>query len=290
MTGLHDENGPSAHNGDDYTRLDPDKFPPVRRFSIDHVTAHNNGLYGIYAFDAHDGVISDSYASGSADSGFYVGQCETCGILVTGNVAERNAVGFENANASDSLMVVGNRFSGNRVGMTLISNYQEAFTPQRGNTVVGQPAQRQPRGGLPRAGERLVRRRASASAAASTTRSCATASATTPRRACSSPTPRTSRRRATASPPTSSSPTRSTSPTPPPVRAPASGNCADGTLTTLPADLLATCPGDDDQPTAHAAPRSTVPRGTSFLRVAPPVAQPDMGAWTAQAPPLPETR
>ncbi|NYD68162.1 right-handed parallel beta-helix repeat-containing protein [Agromyces atrinae] len=137
VTGMHDENGPTAHGGAGYTTLDPEKFPPVQRFAIDSVTASNNGLYGIYAFDAQHGVIRNSYASGSADSGFYVGQCRECDILVEGNVAERNAIGFENANASDSVYLVGNRFSGNRIGMTLISNYQEAFTPQRGNTVVG---------------------------------------------------------------------------------------------------------------------------------------------------------
>ena len=75
------------------------------------MTAHNNGLYGIYAFDAQHGVIADSYASGSADSGLYVGQCRDCDILVRDNVAERNAVGFENANASGPLVITGNRFA-----------------------------------------------------------------------------------------------------------------------------------------------------------------------------------
>jgi parallel beta-helix repeat protein len=137
VTGLHDENGPSAHTSEGYTKLDPEKFPPLQRFSINHVTASNNGLYGIYAFDAQHGTIVDSYASGSADSGFYVGQCPDCDIVVSGNVAENNAVGFENANASNSLTIVGNRFSNNRVGMTLISNYQEAFTPESANLVMG---------------------------------------------------------------------------------------------------------------------------------------------------------
>jgi hypothetical protein len=137
VTGLHDENGPSAHGVDGYTRLDPQKFPPVQRFGISHVTASNNGLYGIYAFDAGNGAITDSYASGSADSGFYVGQCRRCNIEVSRNVAERNAIGFENANASDTVAVVGNRFSGNRIGATFISNYQEAFTPQKANLVAG---------------------------------------------------------------------------------------------------------------------------------------------------------
>ena len=136
VTGMHDENGPLARNLDGYERLDPEQFPPLRRFEVSHVTASNNGLYGIYAFNSHDGVIRDSYASGSADAGIYVGQCEDCGILVQGNVAENNAIGYENANASDSVLVAGNRFTGNRVGLTLLSWYQEAFLPQRAVTVV----------------------------------------------------------------------------------------------------------------------------------------------------------
>ncbi|MCD7101122.1 right-handed parallel beta-helix repeat-containing protein [Pseudoclavibacter sp. 13-3] len=137
VTGTHDENSADVTGISGYEQFDPEKFPAVQRFSIDHVTAYNNGLYGIYAFNAKNGAIRDSYASGSADSGFYVGQCQQCNIAVTGNVAERNAVGFENANASDSLVITGNRFTDNRVGMTLLSNYQEAFTPQHGNVVAG---------------------------------------------------------------------------------------------------------------------------------------------------------
>ena len=137
VTGMHDGGEAQAHGLDGYETLDPEKFPPIERFSISHVTSYNNGLYGIYAFDSRHGSITDSYASGSADSGFYVGQCEECDIVVRGNTAENNAVGFENANASDSVYIIGNRWSGNRIGMTLLSNYQEAFLPQRANTVVG---------------------------------------------------------------------------------------------------------------------------------------------------------
>jgi hypothetical protein len=138
VTGLHDGNGPRANNdGSGYENFDPEKFPPLQRFQVDHVTAADNGLYGIYAFNAQHGVIRDNYASGSADSGFYVGQCHACDILVTGNVAERNAVGFENANASQPLMVVGNRFSSNRVGMTFLSDYQEVFIPEAGDVIAG---------------------------------------------------------------------------------------------------------------------------------------------------------
>ncbi|UOQ57582.1 right-handed parallel beta-helix repeat-containing protein [Leucobacter allii] len=137
VTGMHDGAEASAHGVSGYDRLDPEEYPPLQRYAIEHVTAYNNGLYGLYAFNAQHGRIADSYASGSADSGIYVGQCEACDVVVSGNVAEGNAIGFENANASAPVTISGNRFSGNRVGMTLISNYQEAYAPQRGNEVAG---------------------------------------------------------------------------------------------------------------------------------------------------------
>lgn len=131
------ENGGMGRGSDGYQTLDPEEFPPLQGFAVRYVTASNNGLYGIYAFDAQNGVIEDNYASGHPDSGIYVGQCEQCDIVVRGNVAERNAVGYEQANASDSVVVVGNRFVGNRVGLTVLSDYQEAFVPNRSTTVVG---------------------------------------------------------------------------------------------------------------------------------------------------------
>lgn len=137
ITGVHDKTGFTARGLDGYEPFDPAKFPPVERFSVEYVTASNNGLYGIYAFNAQHGTISSTYTSGSADSGLYVGQCRECNILVEDNIAERNAVGFENANASDSVVVVGNRFTRNRVGLTLTSNYQEALHPQKKNLVAG---------------------------------------------------------------------------------------------------------------------------------------------------------
>lgn len=120
-----------------YDDVDPEDQPLLERFRVDHVTAINNGAYGIYAFSSRHGVIADSLASGSADSGIYVGQCRRCDVLVEGNVAVNNAIGFENANASDSVTITGNRFTGNRVGLTLTSNALEAFLPQEANVVAG---------------------------------------------------------------------------------------------------------------------------------------------------------
>ena len=136
VTGLTQDGG-LARGSDGYTRLDPERYPPLQGFAVRYVTASNNGLYGVYAFDAQHGVIEQSYASGSADSGFYIGQCRDCDIVVRDNVAELNAVGYEQTNASDSVTVVGNRFASNRVGVSVMSDYQEAFEPQHGTVVVG---------------------------------------------------------------------------------------------------------------------------------------------------------
>ncbi|WP_425341949.1 NosD domain-containing protein [Amycolatopsis coloradensis] len=109
----------------------------LKSFLVSHVTATRNGLYGIYAFSTQDGVIEHSYASGSADSGIYVGQCKPCRIVVRDNIAELNAVGYEGTNASGDMYVVGNRFAGNRVGLTTNSDHQEKLLPQQGAHVAG---------------------------------------------------------------------------------------------------------------------------------------------------------
>ena len=109
----------------------------LKSFLVSHVTATRNGLYGIYAFSAQDGVIEHSYTSGSADSGIYVGQCKPCRIVVRDNIAELNAVGYEGTNASGEMYVVGNRLVGNRVGLTTNSDHQEKLLPQQDAVVAG---------------------------------------------------------------------------------------------------------------------------------------------------------
>ncbi|MFE2601399.1 right-handed parallel beta-helix repeat-containing protein [Streptomyces sp. NPDC059396] len=109
----------------------------LKSFLVSYVTATRNGLYGIYAFSAQNGVIEHSYTSGGADSGIYVGQCKPCRIVVRDNVSELNAVGYEGTNASGDMYVVGNRLVGNRVGLTTSSDHQEKLLPQRDAVVAG---------------------------------------------------------------------------------------------------------------------------------------------------------
>ncbi|MFL4492939.1 right-handed parallel beta-helix repeat-containing protein [Streptomyces sp. VTCC 41912] len=125
---------PGATGGYD-TGDEPVTF--LKSFLVSYVTATRNGLYGIYAFSAQNGVIEHSYASGGADSGIYVGQCKPCRVVVRDNVAELNAVGYEGTNASGDMYVIGNRLVGNRVGLTTNSDHQEKLLPQQGAVLAG---------------------------------------------------------------------------------------------------------------------------------------------------------
>lgn len=286
FTGLHDDSGPSAPTANDYEPWDPAKFPPLQRFLVDHVTAINNGLYGIYAFNSQNGAIIDSYASGSADSGIYVGQCTSCNISVTGNVAERNAVGFENANASGPVLVAGNRFTDNRVGMTFLSSYQEAFVPQAGNLVVGN----------------LVARNTAADTPAQATGgfgigigiSGGVENVFQHNLVLEHPRAGVVLDNAEDLPALKNAFENNTIEGPGPAfanvsaeRAPAGENCADGTFTAFPAELTAElnqCAAQ--QSTGGELSEPAAPKGISFRDVAPPRAQPNLPQRDSY-PPLP---
>lgn len=135
VTGVTDENGAGIARGPE-GYLPEQVPPPVPGYLVQYVTALNNGLYGIYAFNRTGGAIRENLASGSSDSGVYVGQCESCGALVERNVLVSNAVGMEFANASD-VVVTGNRIVSNRIGISVLSNYLEAHGPSRGVRIVG---------------------------------------------------------------------------------------------------------------------------------------------------------
>jgi hypothetical protein len=109
----------------------------VDGYRVSYVTAANNGLYGLYAFAARNGIFEHSYASGHPDSGFYVGQCRPCNALLRDLIAERNAIGYYGTNASGDVWVVESVFRGNRLGITPNSQDAERLSPQEDTWVVG---------------------------------------------------------------------------------------------------------------------------------------------------------
>ena len=114
-----------------------DAGEPLERYRVSYVTAINNGTYGIYAFAARGGLIEHTYASGSPDSGFYVGQCKPCDVVLDDVTAERNSIGYYGTNASGGVYVINSVFRDNRLGMTPNSQLVELLSPQEGAVLAG---------------------------------------------------------------------------------------------------------------------------------------------------------
>lgn len=81
------------------------------------LTAYDNGFYGIYAFGSTQGEFNDDYASGSPDSGFYIGQCDPCHAVITRVTAEWNGIGYSGTNASGALIIENSEWAHNGVGI-----------------------------------------------------------------------------------------------------------------------------------------------------------------------------
>jgi nitrous oxidase accessory protein NosD len=106
-------------------------------YRISHVTALNNRKYGLYAFNATYGLIENSYAAGHTDSGYYVGQCQPCRVLLTNNISEYNTLAYSGTNAGGELYVVNNEFRLNRIGVTPNTLSSEELAPQRSGVFAG---------------------------------------------------------------------------------------------------------------------------------------------------------
>lgn len=109
----------------------------VTGYRASYVTAYNNEDYGLYAFDSRDGVFEYSYASGSPDAGFYIGQCYPCHAIINGVVAERNALGYSGTNAGGELYIVSSVWRDNMSGIVPNTLDSELLPPERETTIVG---------------------------------------------------------------------------------------------------------------------------------------------------------
>lgn len=109
----------------------------LRGYRASYVTAYNNGLYGIYAFSARDGLIEHVAVSGHPDSGIYVGQCKPCNVVVRDVVAERNSIGYYGTNGSGGIYVIDSVFRRNRLGLAPNSQKVERLSPQAETVVAG---------------------------------------------------------------------------------------------------------------------------------------------------------
>jgi hypothetical protein len=107
------------------------------RYRGSYLTAYRNGDYGIYAFDAYHGQLDHSYASGSPDAGFYIGECFRCDAVIDEVVSEHNGLGYSGTNSGGDLYIVRSTFRNNRAGIVPNSGSYELCYPGRQNTIVG---------------------------------------------------------------------------------------------------------------------------------------------------------
>jgi len=112
-------------------------FTGVTGYRASYITAMRFGGYGLYAFDSYSGQFDNSYTSGAADGGVYVGECFPCDAVVTDIVSEWNGLGFSGTNAGGDLFVINSTYRHNRAGIVPNSGMYEFCFPQRGNTVAG---------------------------------------------------------------------------------------------------------------------------------------------------------
>ncbi|QIA27666.1 hypothetical protein DYI95_009210 [Thermaerobacter sp. PB12/4term] len=101
-----------------------------------YLTAYNNGDYGIYAYDSVYGQFDHSYASGSPDSGFYIGQCKPCHAVITQVVAEYNALGYSGTNTGGNLTIMNSVWRYNMSGIVPNTLDSEKLAPQDGTRIV----------------------------------------------------------------------------------------------------------------------------------------------------------
>ena len=100
-----------------------------------YLTAIDDFVYGIYAFDSVDGLFEHSYASGSWDAGFYVGQCDPCNAVVTDVLAEFNGLGYSGTNSSGNIWIVNSEWR-NNVGGIVPNTLDSELLPPANNVVV----------------------------------------------------------------------------------------------------------------------------------------------------------
>jgi len=109
----------------------------VRGYRGSYLTAINNGDYGIYAFDSGDGLFEHSYASGSPDASFYIGQCNPCSAVITDSIGEHSGLGYSGTNASTDIYIVNSVFRYNGSGLAPNTLDSELLPPAEDVVVAG---------------------------------------------------------------------------------------------------------------------------------------------------------
>lgn len=93
-------------------------------FSLKYVDSINNRIYGLYALGSRNGIFSHVSASGSGDSGLYVGEVSDCNCTIEYSEAYGNVLGYSGTRAT-GVTIRNSFFHNNSVGIgpnTLMPN------------------------------------------------------------------------------------------------------------------------------------------------------------------------
>jgi hypothetical protein len=109
---------------------------PLSGFRGSYLTAYTNGDYGIYAYNFRNGEFDHSYAAGSPDSGFYIGQCYPCNAIIDDVVSEWNALGYSGTNAGGNLIIRDSTWHDNLTGILPNTLDSEGNPPEHQTVVI----------------------------------------------------------------------------------------------------------------------------------------------------------
>jgi hypothetical protein len=108
----------------------------VTGFRGSYLTAYDNGDYGIYAYGSTHGQFDHDFASGSPDSGLYIGQCFPCDALITNDTSAWNGLGYSGTNAGGNLVIRDSEWAYNGAGIVPNTLDSEGNPPERGTTII----------------------------------------------------------------------------------------------------------------------------------------------------------
>lgn len=103
-------------------------------YTVNKVDAIKGRTYGIYAFDSYDGVIKNSFAYGSGDGAFYIGECLNCSAIIENVVGLWSYLGYSGTNAT-GVIIRDSVFKHNAAGVVPNTLPTEELGPNRGTFI-----------------------------------------------------------------------------------------------------------------------------------------------------------
>ena len=114
-------------------------FTNLNGYTMNHLIAQHDGVYGLYAFNTIGGTIENSEAYYHNDAGFYIGQTPPQSNPITSMVKNvdswGNALGFSATNMR-YVTITKSRFYNNALGIVPNALDSEKYPPAENNTII----------------------------------------------------------------------------------------------------------------------------------------------------------